>query len=1048
MRKTALYTLFIICACTISVKAQYNINFNKGWNIGTTELTTEKNNVTLPRAWNEAYAYRVPIERLPDARVSYTKSFHAPKEWKGKKVFVEFEGARQSAEVFLNGKRLGLHQNGVMAFGFDLTPYIKIGKDNLLEVRTDNDWGYKEKNPDGTSTGINDSLVAKDGNSLPNNGLKAASFQWNNKNFNANYGGLPKNVRLHIVPYLYQTLPLYSSLGTTGVYVYAKDFDIRGHSATIHAESQVKNETGKVQEVVYHVDITEKSGKVIASFDSPSYSIGKDETITLSAERHVEGLHFWSWGYGYLYNVTTSLLPVRGKKGASDVQESSVTTVTGFRKTAYEGGQTRLNDRTIMMHGYAQRTSNEWPGVGMSVPAWLSDYSNGLMVESGGNLVRWMHVCPWKQDIESCDRVGLIQAMPAGDAEKDVTGRHWEQRVELMRDAIIYNRNNPSILFYECGNKGISEEHMVEMKAIRDEYDPMGGRAIGCREMLNVNSSAEYGGEMLYINKSGRKPVWAMEYCRDEALRRYWDDWSPSDLASADDFEDDGTIIPGKGSIHKHGAGPLYRNADASSYNQNNDLFAVEMVRRWYDYWMERPGMGSRVSNGGTKIVFSDTNTHNRGESNYRTSGVVDAMRIPKDAFYVHRAMWNGWVTPDSCITHIVGHWNYHSGVTKPVYVVSEAPVVRLFRNGKEVGRERVDYHFLHTFDSIGFEPGLLTAVSYDARGDSVGCHSLCTAGKPHHVNLRYINPTGRLVADGADMGILEFEVVDSVGLRCPLANNMLHFSIDGPAEWIGGIAHRDSVKWREEWEVNPNCIRSLDLPVECGVNRALIRSSLCADGDEMVAPVIVRYTVDGGLAMGEGELVIDGALPSSCEVADASWERMLRGETPLSPSYSDEKLTVSAVNVVAGCNQVDALKSVDDSEDTEWKNDGRASTAWIRYEFEGRVRIDEVVMKLTGWRQRSYPLEIFADSTLVWSGMTPQSLGYVHLNIERPTESKCITIRLKGAAKSEEAFGQITELAAPVANELDLFRAKDGDRVRSELRIVECDFLRRRTSY
>ena len=52
------------------------------------------------------------------------------------------------------------------------------------------------------------------------------------------------------------------------------------------------------------------------------------------------------------------------------------------------------------------------------------------------------------------------------------------------------------------------------------------------------------------------------------------------------------------------------------------------MVRRWYDYWMERPGTGLRVSNGGMKIIFSDTNTHNRGESNYRTSGVVDAMRL------------------------------------------------------------------------------------------------------------------------------------------------------------------------------------------------------------------------------------------------------------------------------------------------------------------------------------------------------------------------------------------------------------------------------------
>ena len=203
-----------------------------------------------------------------------------------------------------------------------------------------------------------------------------------------------------------------------------------------------------------------------------------------------------------------------------------VTTTTGFRKTAFKNGMIYLNDRVIMVHGYAQRTSNEWPAIGLSVPAWMSDYSNGLMVESGGNLVRWMHITPWKQDIESCDRVGLMQAMQAGDAEKDVEGVRWEQRKAVMRDAIIYNRNNPSIIFYECGNESISETHMDEMKDIRDQYDPYGGRAIGSREMLD-SKVAEYGGEMLYTNKSANIPMWAMEYSRDEGSRKYWDDYTP-----------------------------------------------------------------------------------------------------------------------------------------------------------------------------------------------------------------------------------------------------------------------------------------------------------------------------------------------------------------------------------------------------------------------------------------------------------------------------------------------------------------------------------------
>ncbi|KAA6305435.1 hypothetical protein EZS27_042912, partial [termite gut metagenome] len=84
-----------------------------------------------------------------------------------------------------------------------------------------------------------------------------------------------------------------------------------------------------------------------------------------------------------------------------------VKTRTGFRKTAFRDGMVWLNDRVIQLKGYAQRTSNEWPAVGMSVPAWLSDFSNRMIVEGNGNLVRWMHVTPWKQDVESCDRVGL-----------------------------------------------------------------------------------------------------------------------------------------------------------------------------------------------------------------------------------------------------------------------------------------------------------------------------------------------------------------------------------------------------------------------------------------------------------------------------------------------------------------------------------------------------------------------------------------------------------------------------------------------------------------
>jgi len=305
-------------------------------------------------------------------------------------------------------------------------------------------------------------------------------------NLYANYGGINKSVRLHLTPAVYQTLPLYSSLGTTGTYVWGDAYDIAGRSATVHVESEARNDTATDRTVTLAVTVRDLDGKTVAQFDGGDAVLKAGQTSALKAEKRVNGLNFWSWGYGYLYTVTTA---IRENGKVID----AVDTRTGFRKTEFANGRLTLNDRVLFLKGYAQRTTNEWPGVGMSVPPWVSDFGNNLMLEGNGNLVRWMHVTPSKQDVRSADRLGLIEAMGAGDSEGDPHGRRFDQRVEVIRDAIIYNRNNPSILFYEGGNKGITEDHMAMLKAMRDRYDPHGGRAIGAREMLD-SKIAEYGG--------------------------------------------------------------------------------------------------------------------------------------------------------------------------------------------------------------------------------------------------------------------------------------------------------------------------------------------------------------------------------------------------------------------------------------------------------------------------------------------------------------------------------------------------------------------------
>jgi beta-galactosidase len=985
MRKGTIFVSLIVAGVSSPAQAydapasqRANYNFNANWRLNVGDVADAQTasfndaawqNLTLPYAWNEDDAFKLGIDKLRTGIAWYRKSFKLPANSTEKKVYIEFEGIRHGGEFFLNGESIGRSENGVMAFGFDITDKVKPAPAvNVLAAKIDSAWNYKE-----VATG--------------------SGFQWSDRNFYANYGGINKNVKLHITDKLHQTLPLYSNLGTTGTYVYAQNYDIAGKSATVTAEAQVKNEHTQPRTFSYEVVVEDMAGKVVKTINGPQTTLSAGQTQTVKASARIEGLNFWSWGYGYLYNVYT-ILKVNNQP--VDV----VKTRTGFRKLEFGNGMVKLNDRVVHLKGYAQRTTNEWPALGINIPAWVSDLSNRLMVESNGNLVRWMHVTPSKQDVESCDRVGLMQALPAGDSERDVTGRRWELRVLLMRDATIYNRNNPSVVMYEGGNTGISEEHMQELKEIRDLYDPNGGRASGSREMLD-SKIAEWGGEMLYINKSASIPFWATEYSRDEGMRKYWDDFSPP--------------------FHKNGDGPPYKNAPAPSYNHNQDSHAIENVRRWYDYWRERPGTGLRVNAGGTNIIFSDSNTHYRGESNYRTSGEVDSMRLPKDGFFAHKVMWDGWVDTEKPAAHILGHWDYTPEVKKPVYVVSSAEKVELFVNGQSKGFGEQKYRFLYTFPDVQWQSGQVRAVGYDANGKQICEDTRKTSGAPAAIRLTPRTSPNGLRADGADLALVDVEVVDAQGNRCPTALNLIDFALTGPAQWRGGIAQGPD-----------NYILSKSLPVEGGINRVALRSqlqsgkiSLTATAKGLKSASIELTSKAVSIKDGLSSFFPDAELPSYLD----------RGPTPRGASFQMLRQPIKIVGVKAGANLERAAQSFDDNERTSWSNDDDRAKGWIEYQLERPAKVSEITLKMGGWRNKSYPIRIKIDGTEVWSGDTPQSLGYITIPFE-PTTGKTLSIELTGSTVQRDAFGAIVELE----NEANADTIGGGKAAKGSLNIVEVE--------
>jgi hypothetical protein len=551
-----------------------------------------------------------------------------------------------------------------------------------------------------------------------------------------------------------------------------------------------------------------------------------------------------------------------------------------------------------------------------------------------------------------------------------------------MRDAIIYNRNNPSILFYETGNKGVTEEHMRQMKGVRDKYDPHGGRASGSREML-ASAEAEYGGEMLYVNKSATIPLWMMEYSRDEALRKWWDDFSPP--------------------FHKDGDGA----GAGRVYNRNQDSQAVEDVVRWHEYWSERPGTGTRVNAGGVKIIFSDSNTHHRGVENYRRSGAVDALRLPKESYYAQQVMWDGWVDVEHPRAWIVGHWNYTPEVRKNLYVVSSAEKVELFLNGKSLGEGRQSDRFLFTFPDVQWQPGELKAVGYDGAGKEI-CEAVKkTAGAPAALRLTPHTGPGGMRADGSDVALVDVEVVDGEGNRCPTALDMVDFKLSGPAEWRGGLAQGPD-----------NYILARSLPVECGINRVIVRST----GEAGAISLTVSSGALKGAAIQWSSHPVEVAGGLSAELPAAGLTSPLdRGPTPAGISDPPTRLPVRIVSATAGGNPENAARAFDDRETTSWTNaDGDPAHAWIEFQLERPANVSEVTMKMGDFKSRTYPLRISVDGKPAFAGETTRGLGYVTLRFKPVTGSR-VRISLAGAGVDEDAFklvevtgAKLPETAAP----------------------------------
>jgi beta-galactosidase len=792
--------------------------------------------VSTPHTYNDVDSFRVLINHsggdhgMYSGPAWYRKHFKVPAALAGNKLIVEFERIRESATFYINGTSVGTFTDGISATGIDITGKVNTG-DNVLAVRVDNSGGGQ---------------------------------YWNANATNPDFGGLVGHVWLHAPGKIYQTYPLYQNLKTSGIYIYGTNYaNITNNTPqgdtgnlTLNVESEVNNESGSAVSATLNVKVVDAAtGTALTSFSGTATSVPTTGATVLKASGPLTGAKLWSDLYPNLYNVVTTLTV-----GGTVVNGRS--TVTGFRQTAFKGGAgtggVYINGRFVYMLGFAQRSTNSWAGLGQAVPDWMHDFHANLVRGANSNYIRWMHVTPQVVDIQSGDRYGVVSIAPAGDKEvTNPTDAQWTARMAVMQCAMIYLRNNPSVFFYEAGNGSVSGANMQSLAALRDTWDKNGGRGVGDRDMADATgqSSADWFGTMIAYSPpqsdgSGyfrgysdayrdKGPILEEEDFRDEVLRGIWDTYSPPHV---------GGFVPGA----------------LDTYNHTSEDFTTDQIARlngWLkvDTIQNKTAANSRYS-GYASIYFSDENADGRLDSSAvcRAGGKVDAVRLPKEAYYAFRVAGNP--QPD---IHIIGHWTYPAGTKKTMYVVANTASVGLSVNGgaeTKVTSPTDGYTF--SFPNITWATGSIKAVGYDSSGKQVCSHELKTAGAAAAVKLTPYTAPGGFLANGADIAMFDVEVVDASGQRVPTygpttkatdnqptGEPKITFAVTGPGTWRGGVN-----------ESMINSTNNLYLYTEGGINRVFIRSQTTA-GDITLTASGTGLTAATAKVTSTAVNVVDGLL-------------------------------------------------------------------------------------------------------------------------------------------------------------------------------------------
>lgn len=411
------FILFILTQPGLRAQHRLSTTINSNWLFfkGDSTQKTATNNwkpVSIPHTWNtQDVLDDEPGYYRGDGW--YKKSLFIPADWKDKDIYLYFEGAGQSAQVFVNGKEIGQHDGGYTFFSFPIGSALKFA----AEGNTANE------------------VVIKVNNS-PNENLPPTMGDFNI------FGGLYRDVYLNVFDKVHFDA---DNHGTNGIFITTPQ--VSATQATAQVKGALVNRSNTARKLTISHRIMMPNGGLLKE-EKGSFTVDAGQKIDFDqAVKNIRGHRLWSPDDPYLYRIVSTITD----ENTGQILDE-VTNPLGFRWYRFDPNDGFfLNGKPLKLIGTSRH--QDYPGMGNALTDAMHVKDVELLKDMGGNFLRVAHYPQDPAILQTCDRLGILASVESpimGFTDSDAYAVNAKQQhLEVIRQ----HYNHPSVIIWSYMNE-------------------------------------------------------------------------------------------------------------------------------------------------------------------------------------------------------------------------------------------------------------------------------------------------------------------------------------------------------------------------------------------------------------------------------------------------------------------------------------------------------------------------------------------------------------------------------------------------------------------